>query len=96
MVDDADCDYRQLLLALGVAEGLFSGVTVADIAQHETRCDLGLTSLNVILLIARYLDEASGDVTFDPGWVAELETVDGIIAVMQSIDGTRSASVPTG
>ena len=86
-------NYRQRLFDLALSEGLLSNATVDTIRLDRPRGDLGLTSLSVILLIARYLEQSSGDVTFDPEWVVSLETVGGIITVMQRIDALSVESV---
>jgi hypothetical protein len=91
MVASTD-NYRQRLFDLAVSEGLLSNTTVDAIRSDRSRADLGLTSLNVILLIAQYLDQSSSSVTFDPEWVALLETVGGIMTVMQRIDALSTVS----
>jgi acyl carrier protein len=95
MLADID-NYRQRLVDLAVSEGLLSNTTVDEIRPDRSRGDLGLTSLNVILLIAGYLEQSSGDITFDPEWVASLETIGGIITVMQNIDALSAESVSVG
>jgi hypothetical protein len=85
--------YRQRLFDLAVAEGLFSDATVDDLQPDTPRGAVGLTSLNVILIIAKYLEQSPGDIAFDPAWVASLETIGGIISVMENIDALSAESV---
>jgi hypothetical protein len=95
MVADID-NYRQRLFDLAVTESLLLNTTVDEIRPDRPRGDLGLTSLNVILLIAKYLEQSAGDMMFDPQWVASLETIGGIITVMQKIDALSAESVSAG
>jgi hypothetical protein len=65
-------------------------LTYDDIAQARTRDELGISSLNIILVVANYIKEqAGGEVTFKPEWVAKLDDVDGILSVMREIDESR-------
>jgi len=92
----AAVDYRQRLFDLAVSEGLFSDATVDDLRPDTPRGAVGLTSLNVILIIAKYLEQSAGDIAFDPAWVASLETIGGIVAVMENIDALSTENVSVG
>ncbi|HEX6667578.1 MAG TPA: hypothetical protein VF081_13395 [Solirubrobacterales bacterium] len=85
----AERDYRETFLELATAEGLLEGVGIEDIERDTTRDDLGITSLNVIMLIANHLQASAPDVELNPAWVPELEGVEGIASVLRKIDELR-------
>jgi hypothetical protein len=93
MLEDEN-NYREKFLNFAISEGFLSSVSADDVARSSTRDDLGLSSLNVILLIVNYLKQNSRDVTLDPEWVASLDDVDGIISVMREIDELCAQRVP--
>ena len=73
------------------------GLTHLDVealSSARTRSDLGIASLQIILLMVQY-GEAAGDVTFKPEWVARVEEVEGIVSVMREIDSLAPAPVST-
>ncbi|MGW7489037.1 hypothetical protein [Streptomyces sp. NPDC054786] len=62
-------------------------VTYDDVAQAKTRDELGISSLNMILIVANYIKEHAGNtVVLKPDWVSRLNDVDGILSVFQEID----------
>ncbi|MCK7624972.1 hypothetical protein MUU72_17975 [Streptomyces sp. RS10V-4] len=64
-----------------------AGVTYDDVARAKTREELGISSLNMILIIANYIKEhTGGTVTLKPEWVSRLNDVEGIVAVFREID----------
>jgi hypothetical protein len=91
---DADT-YRHKLADFLRLQPATQGLTHEDVAQATTRDELGISSLNVILLIAEYIkSEAGGRIALQPEWVSRLETIDGIISVIQEIDETSLAEAP--
>lgn len=59
-----------------------------DTLRAARKCEeIGLTSLGTIMLVATYL-EARGlpDAMFDPDWISDFDTVDGILLVLRIID----------
>lgn len=75
---------------LATQSGL-GAITVDDLAPARTRDELGIGSLQIILVMANYSAAAEGDVMFRPEWVARLEDVDGIVSVMREIDAVALA-----
>ncbi len=62
-------------------------LTYDDVARASTREELGIGSLEIILLLSKYIDEhGGGKVTFRPEWVSKLDDVDGIVSVIGEID----------
>lgn len=61
-----------------------------EVAQAGSTADLGISSLNIILVVVNYLKEATGDtVDFDPDWVPLLDSVAGVRTVIATIDRSR-------
>jgi hypothetical protein len=83
---DTNNNYQAKFLDLAVSEGFMAEMSVDDLPPGTTREDLGLSSLNVILLIANYIEQNAGDVEFDPAWVDSLADVEGIASVLRRID----------
>lgn len=90
VLGDTD-EYRHKLAGFLTAQGLVGEVTYEQVASARSRADLGLTSLHVILVMANYTSEHAPDVAFRPEWVARLEDVEGIVAVMREIDSLALA-----
>lgn len=65
-------------------------LTADDIARARTRDDLGITSLQMILVMATYCG-MRGDVEFRPEWVERIEEIDGVVEVMREIDALALA-----
>jgi hypothetical protein len=62
-------------------------LTFEDVAQAESREELGISSLNIIMVISNYIKaHANGSVTLKPEWVFNLNDVDGILSVIREID----------
>jgi hypothetical protein len=67
-----------------------------DVALGKRRDEVGISSLNIIMLIMAYLKKnGAPGVRFNPRWVASLENVDGILTVLREIDETALASAAT-
>lgn len=61
-------------------------ISADDFAPGRTRVELGVSSLAVIMLLVEYLTKKSPGREFDPDWVPELETLEGIVSTMEKID----------
>lgn len=86
-------DYRTKLAEFLVADGAAGDLTYEQIVSAQTRQELGISSLNIIVVLSRYIDEhANGSVAIRPEWVSRLDDVDGIASVLREIDA--SALVP--
>lgn len=74
--------------------GLSTTVTPEAVASVTRRTDLGISSLEVILVVDAYLRSrpASG-LTVQAAWVPRLDEVAGILAVFEEIDQAASAAV---
>lgn len=58
-----------------------------EVAQAKTREELGISSLNAILLIVNYVKEnADGKVDIRPEWVPRLNDIEDILSVLKEID----------
>jgi hypothetical protein len=72
------------------------GLDLADVALGQRREELGISSLNIIMMMMAYLKKnGAPGVRFSPAWVPKLEEVDGILAVLREIDQTALASATT-
>jgi hypothetical protein len=70
-----------------------SDITYEQVVRAKSRQDLGISSLNMIMVLVNYIDEYANDtVTLRPEWVSRLGDVDGIVSVLHEIDA--SAVVP--
>ncbi len=68
-------------------QGLAPDLTYGDVAQSKTRAELGISSLNMIILIANYVEEKTGGrLSLEPEWVPQLDVVEGILSVISEID----------
>lgn len=68
--------------------GADHGCTPEELACAGHRDVIGMASLEVILVIARYLESKGRDMAdFAPEWVDHLDSPAGMIAVMRQIDG---------
>jgi hypothetical protein len=86
LMEDSD-SYLRKFVDFATDQGMVSGLGYGDVGLTTRREELGISSLNIILLVANYMKErVSGDLDFKPEWVAKLNQVDGIIAVLQEID----------
>lgn len=98
----SDADQRLRLHEVLVRQPPTSHLTYEQVARAERREDLGISSLNIILVLSNHLSELTdGTGVFLPEWVARLGEVSGITAVLQEIDDAAVAadgqlSRPTG
>jgi hypothetical protein len=82
-------EYLAKLARFLTGQGL-THLEAGALSMTRTRTDLGIASLQVILLMVHY-SEAAGDVIFRPEWVSRLEDVAGIVSVMREIDSLAPA-----
>jgi hypothetical protein len=70
-----------------VGQGFGDRVDGAAARAARGRNDLGITSLEIIMLIANYMSARGVDTDgFQPEWVSRLDDVEGIVWVMAQID----------
>jgi hypothetical protein len=93
---DRDDGYVQKFVDAVAAAGIGVTVTADDVRAAARRQDLGITSLNIIVVIASYLQAGPNRGTAPRAeWVPRLDEVDGILSVLEEIDRTpQAAPVP--
>ncbi len=86
-------DYRQKFADFLATQSAGNGLSYEQIVQAESRQELGISSLNMILVLLNYIKEyTNSGITVRPEWVLRLNDVDGIISVLREID-ERDAGV---
>ncbi|WP_329612697.1 hypothetical protein OG244_04810 [Streptomyces brevispora] len=86
-------DYRRKFADFLAKQSMTSAVSYEQVARAKTRDELGISSLNMVLVLVNYIDEYTDNtVTMRPEWVSRLGDIDGILAVLREIDA--SAVVP--
>jgi hypothetical protein len=86
-------DYRQKLADFLAKQPMTSDITYEQVAGATTRDELGINSLNMVMVLVNYINEYTDNtVTMRPEWVSRLGDVDGIVSVLREIDA--SAEVP--
>ncbi|MFJ2865113.1 hypothetical protein [Kitasatospora sp. NPDC087314] len=66
-----------------------SDITYEQVARAKTRDELGISSLNMVLILVNYIDKYTNNtVTMRPEWVSLLGDVDGILSVLREIDAS--------
>jgi len=92
---DAD-DYRHKFAEFLATQSMTSGITYQQVAKAHTRDELGISSLNMVLILVNYINKyTNGTVTMRPEWVLRLNDIDGIISVLHEIDENNVAQAPT-
>jgi hypothetical protein len=82
-------DYRRTFAEFLATQPMTSEVTYEQVATARTREDLGISSLNMILVLVNYLKERTNDtVALRPEWVSRLTDMDGIVSVLREIDAS--------
>lgn len=81
--DEIDLSYHGCVMVSGEDKYGYNKIHTVNLNGYE----LGITSLGIIMLVANYM-EANGvpNAEFNPDWINDLETVDGILSVMRAID----------
>ncbi|MFB7557232.1 hypothetical protein [Streptomyces brevispora] len=86
-------DYRRKFADFLARQSMTSAVSYEQVARAKTRDELGISSLNMVLVLVNYIDEHTDNtVTMRPEWVSRLGDIDGILSVLREIDA--SAVVP--
>jgi len=86
-------DYRHKFAEFLATQPMGGDLTYEQIVRAQSREELGISSLNMIIVLLNYIKEyANGTVTVRPEWVPQLNDVDGIVSVLREIDA--SAVVP--
>lgn len=87
-------DRRQHLAEFLATQPVAAGVDPGQVMTAETRDELGISSLNMILVLVNYIKErADGSIEIRPEWVSCLDEVDGILTVIDEIDALATAGV---
>jgi hypothetical protein len=90
MNTDTD-DYRLKLAGFLATQAPTSHLTRDQILTAQTRQELGITSLTMVLLLANYVEEHTNNtVTLQPEWVSRLGDIDGIASVLREIDASHA------
>ncbi|MFJ8430160.1 hypothetical protein ACIQ9P_02535 [Kitasatospora sp. NPDC094019] len=86
-------EYRRKFADFLATQPMTSGITYEQVARARTRDELGISSLNMVLVLVNYIEKFTNNtVTMRPEWVSLLGEVDGIVSVLEQIDA--SAAVP--
>ena len=86
-------DYRRKFAEFLAKQPMTSDITYEKVVRAESREELGISSLNMIMVLVNYIDEYTNNtVTLRPEWVSRLGDIDGIVSVLREIDA--SADVP--
>jgi hypothetical protein len=89
-------DYRRKFADFLATQPMTKELTYEQVVGAQSRQELGISSLNMILLLVNYINEYTHDtVTLRPEWVSRLGDVDGIVSVLREIDASYLAQVPT-
>jgi hypothetical protein len=87
-------EYRRKFAEFLALQPGMTDLTAEQITQAQTREELGISSLNMILVLMNYIDKyADGKVAIRPEWVSSLDNVDGITSVLHEIDTASLAPV---
>jgi hypothetical protein len=89
-------DYRRKFADFLAKQPMTSDITYEQVARAQSREELGISSLNMVLVLSNYIDEYTNDtVTLQPEWVSRLGDIDGIVSVLREIDETKLAQAQT-
>ncbi|TYB69193.1 hypothetical protein FXF51_08105 [Nonomuraea sp. PA05] len=90
---DLDDRLRNFVDFLGT-QPMAPPLTYDDVAPGMSRAELGISSLNILILVNSYIEEkASGKIALRPEWVPLLDDVEGILKVLDEIDACAPAEV---
>ncbi len=85
-------DYRRKFADFLVTQPITSDITYDQVVRAQSRDELGISSLNMVLVLVNYISEYTNDtVTLRPEWVSRLDDVDGIVSVLREIDACKAA-----
>lgn len=86
-------DYRRKLADFLAKQPMTSDITYEQVVGAKTRDELGINSLNMVMVLVNYINEYTNNtVTMRPEWVSRLGSIDGIVSVLREIDA--NAEVP--
>jgi hypothetical protein len=89
-------DYRRKFADFLATQPMTSDITYDQVVRAQSRDDLGISSLNMILVILNYINEYTNDtVKLCPEWVSCLGDIDGIVSVLREIDASKVAQPQT-
>jgi hypothetical protein len=89
-------DYRRKFADFLATQPITSDITYDQVVRAQSRDELGISSLNMILVLVNYINEYTNDtVTLRPEWVSRLDDVDGIASVLREIDASKVAQPQT-
>jgi hypothetical protein len=84
--------YRRRFAEFLATQPEASDITYEQVARAQTREELGISSLNMILILVNYLSKYTDDtMEIDPEWVSRLSDIDGIVSVLREIDASQLA-----
>ncbi|MEU8511572.1 hypothetical protein AB0C76_08305 [Kitasatospora sp. NPDC048722] len=82
-------EYRRKFADFLATQPMTSDITYEQVARAKTRDELGISSLNMVLVLVNYIDKFTNNtVTMRPEWVSLLGDVDGILSVLRQIDAS--------
>jgi hypothetical protein len=85
-------DYRRKFADFLAIQPMTKDITYDQVVRAHSRDELGISSLNMILVLVNYISEYTNDtVTLRPEWVSRLGDVDGIASVLREIDASSLA-----
>jgi len=89
--------YRHRFAEFLATQPLGAELSYEQVVRAQTRQELGITSLNMIVLLLNYIKKyAGGTVTLRPEWVLRLNDIDGITSVLRDIDATTAETSTAG
>ncbi|KAB2975304.1 hypothetical protein F8R89_26865 [Streptomyces sp. SS1-1] len=89
-------DYRRKFADFLAKQPMTADLTPEQVEGATTRADLGISSLNMVLILVRYIEEYTGNsVTMQPEWVSRLGDVEGILSVLREIDASAAVAPRT-
>jgi len=87
-------DYRHKLAEFLATQTVAADLSHEQIMQAQTRQQLGISSLNMIIVLLNYIKKYANDtVTLRPEWIPRLNDIDGITAVLHEIDTSTAEPV---
>jgi hypothetical protein len=82
-------DYRHKFAEFLATQPTGAGLTYEQIVRARSRQELGISSLNMIVVLMNYIKKyTNGGVTIRPEWVPRLNDIDDIASVLREIDAS--------
>ncbi|BCJ44512.1 hypothetical protein GCM10010168_13250 [Actinoplanes ianthinogenes] len=80
-------DHRQRFAEILATQPVGDGITYEQVLRAQSRQDLGISSLNMIIVLMNYIKKyTDGTIAVRPEWVPRLNDIDDIVAVLREID----------